>query len=56
MFQTVRMLDRAKSAIAARHAYYVQDMLSTQLQNILIMHEFTDQFVMCVSHLTQAFY
>ncbi len=46
MFQTIRMLDRAKSIIVARHAYYVQDMLSTQ--NILIMHDFrfTEQSVM----------
>ncbi len=55
MFQTVGMLDRAKSVIVARHAYYIQDVLSTQLQNILIMHEFTEQFVMCACHLTQAF-
>ncbi len=42
MFQTIRMLDRAKSVFAARHAYYVQDMLSTQ--NILIIYE---QSVVC---------
>ncbi len=50
------MLERATRVIVARHAYYIQDVLSTQLQNISIMHEFTEQFVMWACYLTEAFY
>ncbi len=56
MFQTIRMLDGAKRVIVARYAYYIQDLQSTQLQNILIMHDLTEQFVMGVCHLTNGFY
>ena len=55
MFQTIRMLDRAKSVIVSRHAYYIQNMQSISLQKLWIRHEdLTEQFVMCVCHSSSA--